>query len=85
MKITEVFKKEFIVDELRSTVKEDVLMELSAVFPCENFHCDFEAMVKILMERERLGSTGVGESIAIPHGKIHGLDDLHISFGRSRK
>ena len=41
--------------------------------------------MKILMEREKLGSTGVGESIAIPHGKIHGLDDLHISFGRSRK
>ena len=85
MKITEVFRRDFIVGELRSTEKEDVLTELSSVFPCENFHCNVEAMVKVLMEREKLGSTGVGESIAIPHGKIQGLDDLHISFGRSRK
>jgi len=58
MKITEVFRRDFIVGELRSTEKEDVLTELSSVFPCENFHCNVEAMVKVLMEREKLGSTG---------------------------
>ena len=37
------------------------------------------------MERERLGSTGIGEGVAIPHGKFHGITEPIISFGRSLK
>jgi PTS system nitrogen regulatory IIA component len=40
-------------------------------------------VVKILLEREKLGSTGIGEGVAIPHGKIESLDEVLISFGRS--
>jgi PTS system nitrogen regulatory IIA component len=39
----------------------------------------------VLIERERLGSTGIGDGIAIPHGKSPDLDHLLISFGRSRQ
>ena len=39
----------------------------------------------MLLEREKLGSTGIGDGIAIPHGKLKGLDRLVISFGRSRQ
>jgi PTS system nitrogen regulatory IIA component len=42
-----------------------------------------EALVEVLLERERLGSTGIGDGIAIPHGKIKDLDELILSFGRS--
>jgi PTS system nitrogen regulatory IIA component len=42
-------------------------------------------MVKVLMARERLGSTGIGDGIAIPHGKIGGIADLMIAIGRSNK
>jgi PTS system nitrogen regulatory IIA component len=42
-------------------------------------------MVEVLLEREKLGSTGIGDGIAIPHGKLAGLDNLIISFGRSRE
>jgi len=42
-------------------------------------------MVDVLMEREKLGSTGIGDGIAIPHGKLKGLDNLLLSFGRSRE
>jgi len=42
-----------------------------------------EALVEVLLERERLGSTGIGDGIAIPHGKIQDLDELILSFGRS--
>jgi PTS system nitrogen regulatory IIA component len=38
----------------------------------------------VLQERERLGSTGIGDGVAIPHGKLKTLDRLLISFGRSR-
>jgi PTS system nitrogen regulatory IIA component len=40
-------------------------------------------LVEVLFERERLGSTGIGEGIAIPHGKLDDLDQLALSFGRS--
>ena len=45
--------------------------------------CGAEAMLQVLLERERLGSTGIGEGIAIPHGKLQGLDEILLSFGRS--
>jgi PTS system nitrogen regulatory IIA component len=41
-------------------------------------------MVDVLLDREKLGSTGIGDGIAIPHGKLKGLESLVISFGRSR-
>jgi PTS system nitrogen regulatory IIA component len=36
------------------------------------------------MDRESLGSTGIGEGVAIPHGKMPGIDRLIAAFGRSR-
>jgi len=39
----------------------------------------------ILLERERLGSTGIGDGIAIPHGKLRNLDQPLLAFGRSRR
>ena len=44
-----------------------------------------EDLVRVLMERERLGSTGIGGGIGIPHGKLTGLESLVLSFGLSRK
>jgi len=44
-----------------------------------------EELVKVLLERERLGSTGIGGGIGIPHGKLKHLDNLIIGFGLSRK
>jgi PTS system nitrogen regulatory IIA component len=46
---------------------------------------DPEAMLRVLLEREKLGSTGIGDGIAIPHGKLAGLDEMMIAFGRSRE
>jgi PTS system nitrogen regulatory IIA component len=40
-------------------------------------------MIEVLLDREKLGSTGIGDGIAIPHGKLKGLDSLVIAFGRS--
>jgi nitrogen PTS system EIIA component len=38
-----------------------------------------------LQQREKLGSTGIGEGVAIPHGKIPDLNELVVAFGRSKK
>ena len=44
-----------------------------------------EALGEVLLERERLCSTGIGDGIAIPFGKIRDLDELILLFGRSAR
>jgi len=83
--ITDMLKKEFIIEELKSKTKREVLFELSEVFLQGNFNIDSDSMVKVLLEREKLGSTGIGDGIAIPHGKLPGLENLIVSFGRSKE
>jgi PTS system nitrogen regulatory IIA component len=85
MKITTFLKREFIIQELQAATKEAALAELAAVLLPAGSPDDQDEMVKVLMARERLGSTGIGDGIAIPHGKIGGLDDLRIAIGRSHK
>ncbi len=84
MKIIDVLRKESILIDLKATDKKGVLEELVA--PVARI-ADAGAgeMVRVLLERERLGSTGIGNGIGIPHGKLKGLDQLVLGFGISRK
>ena len=83
MKILDILDKECIIPELRSRTKEEVLEELTGALLSCKANLDKEALVEVLLERERLGSTGIGDGIAIPHGKVQDLDELVLSFGRS--
>jgi len=83
MKIADIYRKDFLIEKLAARNKQDVLMELSAIFLQSSVKFDHESVVNVLLEREKLGSTGIGDGIAIPHGKHRDLDDLMISFGRS--
>jgi PTS system nitrogen regulatory IIA component len=59
------------------------LEELSTVLVQEGKLPDRDKVVEVLLEREKLGSTGIGDGIAIPHGKMKGIKELVASFGRS--
>ena len=83
MNITDILKKEFVIEKLESRTKREVLTELSEIFFRGNIKVDYDTMVEVLLEREKLGSTGIGGGIAIPHGKLAGLENLIVSFGRS--
>jgi nitrogen PTS system EIIA component len=84
MKILEVLHKETILTDLNSTDKKGVLEEL--VVPVAKMTgVNREKLVRILMERERLGSTGIDGGIGIPHGKLKELDSPVIGFGLSKK
>jgi nitrogen PTS system EIIA component len=85
MKITEILKREFVLEQLKAGNKRDVLAELAGVFAQGRIKVDSEAMLHVLLERDRLGSTGIGDGIAIPHGKLPGLEEMVVSFGRSRE
>lgn len=83
MKISEMLKKGYIVDALTSVTKKDTLRELSSVILRDKPSYDPDKVVKVLLEREKLGSTGIGDGIAIPHGKLASLNEMVVSFGRS--
>ncbi|HAM33892.1 MAG TPA: PTS fructose transporter subunit IIA [Deltaproteobacteria bacterium] len=85
MRIQDIVPPESVVDGLRAETKEGVLRELSEAV-CRRVPALSPArLTAILMEREGLGSTGIGEGVAIPHGKVPGIDRLVAAFGRSRE
>jgi PTS system nitrogen regulatory IIA component len=72
-----------IVSRLTSSDKAGVLRELVRVLAQAEKEVDEQRMLEILLERESLGSTGIGEGVAIPHGKSKDVKKLLASFGRS--
>ncbi len=84
MKILDVLSKETICVDLKATDKKGVLDELVAPV-AQLAGASHEELVKVLMERERLGSTGIGGGIGIPHGKLKNLESLILGFGLSRR
>ncbi len=84
MKILDVLNTNAINVNLKAKDKKGILDELVAPV-AENSGADHEKLVRVLMERERLGSTGIGGGIGIPHGKLKNLDDLVLGFGLSRQ
>jgi len=83
MKILDVLNKETVLVDLKAKDKKGVLDELVAPV-AQLTGAGHEELVKVLMERERLGSTGIGGGIGIPHGKLKALDKLILGFGLSR-
>lgn len=83
MRIQDIIPPEAVVDGLRAETKEGVLRELSEAVCRRLPVLSPDRLTAILMDREGLGSTGIGEGVAIPHGKIPGIDRLVAVFGRS--
>ena len=85
MKIMDYLNEEWVIPDLKGTDKPSILKELSGVLvkPCQV--SSVEDLVQVLLDREKLGSTGIGDGIAIPHGRLKKLKRFYISFGRSLK
>jgi PTS system nitrogen regulatory IIA component len=83
MKILEVLQKEAILEDLKGTDKKSILEELVAPISKISGVSD-DLLVKVLLDRERLGSTGIGSGVGIPHGKLKDLETLLLGFGLSR-
>jgi len=85
MKITDFLDKRSIKLDMDSVEKEDALKELVDVLAAYKEIGDKKSIVKALIERENLGSTGIGQGIAIPHGKTDKVSELVAVLGVSRK
>lgn len=83
MKILDILPREAIISELQGRTKKEVLEELTGALLHHRPELNRTRLMEVLLERERLGSTGIGDGIAIPHGKLKELDQLALSFGRS--
>nr|WP_321465895.1 PTS sugar transporter subunit IIA [uncultured Desulfobulbus sp.] len=73
-----------IILDMKAATKEGALRELAGLAATQCGRFTEEVLYKILLEREAVGSTGVGNGVAIPHGKVEGLDDILLCFGRSK-
>ena len=83
MRVVDILTEELVVPQLHSTTKADVLRELAEHLAAHHPQIQVERLVTVLLDRERLGTTAIGEGIAIPHGKLPGLKGVVAVFGRS--
>ncbi len=84
MEIADLISSAGVIANLRATSKKQALQDLSRR-AAEVTGQPERAIFEVLIERERLGTTGVGNGIAIPHGKLPGLDRLYGLFARLEK
>ena len=84
MRIAEFLREDLVFPDLDASDKEGVLRELCGGLARAYPSLSADKLAETLLEREKLGSTGIGEGVAIPHGKLPGLPGLLAAFGRKR-
>lgn len=84
MKISDVLKEEQIVFNLEATTKEETIKKLSRIFVKNGIVDNEEEYVKSVLEREEHATTGIGNGIAIPHGKSDAVKKSSIIFAKSK-
>jgi len=83
MKLSDLLHKDFIIAELKSTIKEDVINELIDLFNNDNRVIDIKKVRDAVLDREKIMSTGVGKGFAIPHGKTSAVNEILAAFGKT--
>jgi PTS system nitrogen regulatory IIA component len=84
MDLVDLLTPDGVVANSRASSKKQILQDLARK-AAELTGADERAIFDVVLERERLGSTGVGNGIAIPHGKLAGLKRLSGVFARLEK
>lgn len=84
MEITDLITPAAVIPNLRATSKKQALQDM-AKKAAEITGLHERAIFDVLLERERLGTTGVGNGIAIPHGKLPAMEKLYGLFARLEK
>ena len=85
MKISDILPDALVLPSLQGQNKEAVVRELAEHMAAVHLEINPDRLVEVLWERERLGSTAIGDGIAIPHGKLPGLHEVLGAFGRHLK
>ena len=81
MELVDLLGQDGVIANLRVTSKKQALQEVAKV-AAARAGMEERTVFDVLLERERLGTTGVGHGVAIPHGKLKRLDGLYGVFAR---
>ena len=81
MLISDLLTPQSIIPDLKATSKKQALQEIAS-YAAEQLQLEDRAILDVLLERERLGSTGVGGGVAIPHGKMVKLAKIYLLFAK---
>lgn len=84
MNLADVIRKDSVIVGLKARDKKGVIDEMVRPLAQAN-GVRYEDLTRVLMERERLGSTGIGGGVGIPHGKLRGLENLILGIAISRE
>jgi PTS system nitrogen regulatory IIA component len=85
MKIADLLTDRVVIPELRADGKAEALDEMTQALADAHPGIDRARLREVLEDRERLGSTGIGGGIAIPHARLPGLNGILAVFGRSSR
>ncbi|MGQ0644275.1 MAG: PTS sugar transporter subunit IIA [Elusimicrobiota bacterium] len=85
MRLIDLLQPESVTLDLKAQGKKEALSELSRLIAAGNRLSEPDKVVDILMERESLGSTGIGQGIAIPHGKTEAVKEQVAALGISKR
>jgi PTS system nitrogen regulatory IIA component len=83
MRLIDILTQDCIVPDIKGRRKREVLEEMVAEVTFKFADLNKERLLEVILERERLGSTGIGYGVAIPHARLKGLKSIIILFGRS--
>ena len=83
--ISDYLQEKFCVMDLNSNGKENSIKEIANVLAKEGKLSNEEAFIDDVLERESLGSTGIGSNVAIPHARTSAVKGFVIGFGKSRE
>jgi nitrogen PTS system EIIA component len=85
LKITDFLAPAMVIPDLRGQDKHAVLKEIAEWMAAHNESMSTEGLLQVLVEREKISSTAIGEGVAIPHGKLAGVERIAGLFARSSK
>src|SRR3954471_3736786 len=83
MKIVDLIKRDMGVPPLQATDKRAILEELASYMASRHPRIDRATLARVLIEREQLASTAIGEGVAIPHGKLASVGEIVACLGRA--
>jgi len=85
MKLSDILVREACLLEMSARTKPEVLAELAGALGAAVPGVDRVELLAMLLERERLGTTALGDGVAIPHARLESAGRMLASFGRSRE
>ena len=85
MRLGDILKEPTVICDIEGGSKREIVTRLASQLKTAGLIRDIDPVVSIVMERESLGSTGIGDGVAIPHGKISSSGQVMCVFARSRK